>query len=184
MGLYSVRGNYVTQKTTTSTDDRTDFESLVLEQGSKLTPWLNHHLFDRRDVLYPFGKGVRMELISGKEALIALANGEEVEFKHDAQGWVTCLGLNIEQVIFGMFQLRIKPRTINLNGIEVPAPFEPELEDRFFYIDANYPDGFNYGFWGGSLEEKCRSQFGAWRTEEEIKQVVDALRKVLKEPQQ
>ncbi|MBJ9903167.1 hypothetical protein [Acinetobacter bereziniae] len=56
------------------------------------------------------------DLIDGKAALIALANGEEVEFKHDAHGWVTCLGLNIEQVIHGMYQLRLKPRIISING--------------------------------------------------------------------
>ena len=77
MGLYSVRGNYVTQKTTTSTDDRTDFESLVLEQGSKLTPWLNHHLFDRCDVLYRFGKGVSM----GIKKLVTLTVEVEIEIE-------------------------------------------------------------------------------------------------------
>ncbi len=61
------------------------------------------------------------ELISGKEALIALANGEEVE---------TCLGgewlnsdhvkaLQVERIIENYYNFRLKPRTITSNGVEL-----------------------------------------------------------------
>ncbi len=124
------------------------------------------------------------ELISGKEALIAwFFDNHDVQLKYKNEGhWdifelaEDCYSLDVFKD--HRYEFRLKPRTITLNNIEVPAPFEPKLDDRFFYIDANYPDGFNYGFWEGSLEEKCRSQFGTWRTEEEIKQVVDALRSI------
>lgn len=120
------------------------------------------------------------ELISGKEALIALANGEEVEFNHGSQGWVNCLGLNVEQIMGSMFQLRLKPRTITINGIEVPAPFEPKREEPFYVLNAFSKNGYQCF----RLSEDYDSDFEnalvnfVWRTEEEIKQVVAALRSI------
>ena len=116
------------------------------------------------------------KLISGKEALIALANGEEVE---------TCLGgewlnsdhvkaLQVECIIENYFNFRLKPRTITINGIEVPAPFEPKDGEAFYYITSSQDEGYFH-----NTNERFH-QFGAWRTEEEIKQVVAALRSVFK----
>lgn len=115
-------------------------------------------------------------LISGAEALRALADGKEVEFKHDTQGWVTCLGLNIEQVICGLFQLRLKPQTIKLE-LELPKPFEPKDGDIYWFITCRTGKGYS------CRNHKARHgdsgmQFGAYRTEEDIKQVVEQLRKI------
>ena len=115
------------------------------------------------------------KLISGKEALIALANGETVEFNHGSHGWVNCLGLNVEQILGSMFQMRLKPRTITINGIEVPAPFKPEDGDQFWHLYPSMGRGYNFTV---SIDSDHYQQFGAWRTEEEIKQVVAALRQV------
>lgn len=114
-------------------------------------------------------------LISGKEALIALANGEEVEFDTGVGTWhLVHKGLTLH--CFDSYKFRLKPRTITLNGIEVPAPFEPKEGDTIFvlsnflqqgFIECKYPTFENHVF-----------QFGVWRTEEEIKQVVAALRQV------
>ncbi|MFP0820263.1 hypothetical protein ACLDZE_07145 [Acinetobacter baumannii] len=68
-------------------------------------------------------------LISGADALRALADGKEVEFKHDTQGWVTCLGLNIERVLGGWHQMRLKPQTIKLE-LEIPAPCKAKIGGR------------------------------------------------------
>ena len=59
------------------------------------------------------------ELISGKEALIALANGEEVEYyKHE---WMDVNRLSVRDLTSSdnMYDFRIKPRTITLNGVEL-----------------------------------------------------------------
>lgn len=115
-------------------------------------------------------------LISGAEALRALADGKEVEFKHDTQGWVTCLGLNIERVLGGWHQMRLKPQTIKVE-LELPKPFEPKDGETFYYLN----DGEECGFvkcehdWAFDPKEL---NFGAYRTEEEIKQVVEQLRKI------
>ena len=125
------------------------------------------------------------KLISGKEALIALANGESVQCANavtlnwsDVDGdchidlFTTAKNRNGFDFVF-----RLKPRTIAINGIEVPAPFEPKDGDKFFYLN----DGEEVGYivcthdWGFDPSEL---NFGAWRTEEEIKQVVAALRQV------
>ena len=120
------------------------------------------------------------ELISGKEALIALANGQEIEARHKqtGMGWSNAMTLNLFSFHSSLFEFRLKPRTITLNNIEIPAPFEPKDGDTVFvlanflqqgYLECTYPTFEGHVF-----------QFGAWRTEEEIKQVVSALRSIFK----
>lgn len=63
------------------------------------------------------------KLISGKEALIALGNGQEVEFfKEHNQEWEVIQGLPVCSVLEERFKFRLKPKTILINGIECPAP--------------------------------------------------------------
>ncbi|MFZ2794749.1 MAG: hypothetical protein WAZ38_04140 [Prolixibacteraceae bacterium] len=126
-------------------------------------------------------------LISGKEALIALANGEVVQVRNPNDTWYKDW-TDYESFKFKMwigyftdgasqgYEFRLKPRTITLNNIEVPAPFEPKDGDTVFvlanflqqgYLECKYPTFESHVF-----------QFGAWRTKEEIKQVVAAHRNV------
>lgn len=113
------------------------------------------------------------KLISGKEALIALANGEEVEFQAIGDmNWYDSKQWTVGELLCFKGRFRLKPRTITINGIEVPAPFEPKPGELYYhpcgYRECGYwfntNDGFDY--------------LGAWRTEEEVKQVVSALRQV------
>lgn len=113
-------------------------------------------------------------LISGADALRALADGKEVELQvngdinwHDSTQWTVGELLTFK----GVF--RLKPRTITLN-IEIPAPFEPKDKDNGYVIDLVVSSNP----WNESDPETYR--VGAWRTEEEIKQVVAALRGALK----
>lgn len=118
-------------------------------------------------------------LISGKEALIALANGEDIEFFHIAhEVWMDVKDFNTS-IFFSEYEFRLKPRTITINGIEVPAPFEPNSVDHFYYIDSSVEKGYSFKNWV-SDHSKIYSMYGAWRTEKEIKQVVAALRKLFK----
>lgn len=71
-------------------------------------------------------------LISGKEALIALANGEEVEYKLD-KSWFDAVYLSAFDFLSGNYKLRIKPRTINLNDVECQGEAEAfKLVKEFF----------------------------------------------------
>lgn len=115
------------------------------------------------------------ELISGKEALIALANGEEVEWRHPERDWFKAPQCNMRTQDFfsGIYQFRLKPRTITINGIEVPAPFEPKKGEEYFYLTDEYDGGY-----GIHNHDNCTIEIAVWRTEEEIKQVVAVLRQV------
>ena len=122
------------------------------------------------------------ELISGKEALIALANGEDVEWTHFSVGEWHKVPQKTAKLQYFLdddlgWKFRLKPRTISINGIEVPAPFEPKEGDdcRCYHISTAFKNGFD---WYHSTHHE--SHRVAWRTEEEIKQVVSALRSVFK----
>ena len=124
------------------------------------------------------------KLISGKDALIALANGKEVECRAYENNWINIDNKQHPLSLFfdDSFQFRLKPRTITINNIEVPAPFEPKNGEDFYYLDCTSD---NYGGWAKTSWRNVESDsfknntvFGAWRTEEEIKQVVAALRQV------
>ena len=121
-------------------------------------------------------------LISAEEALIALANGEDVLWRTKTDAEVKCFKKqtpDLEIVLSGNCDYRfwIKPRTITINGIEVPAPFEPKREDSFYYLDSTVEKSYSYKNWD-SEHFKVYSSFGAWRTEDEIKKVVAALRQI------
>ena len=125
------------------------------------------------------------KLISGKEALIALANKIPLEYTSDALGeWFDVNNSNTLGIFERSdFKFRLKPRTILINGIEVPAPFEPKEEDQYWYLDSNDPQGYNTDIRNheemfSQFKKTAFCQIGLWRTEEEIKQVVSALRQV------
>ena len=124
------------------------------------------------------------ELISGKEALIALANGEEVEYWCETEPsiqkrWTPIKTLNEYKLSYFLedkprFEFRLKPRTIKLE-LEIPAPFEPKDNENFYVIDCDSKDGYRKI---SNMIHSSWTQFGAWRTEEQIKQVVAALRQI------
>ncbi|EPR3391343.1 hypothetical protein ACU4YV_001984 [Acinetobacter baumannii] len=124
-------------------------------------------------------------LVDGKSALTAALAGETVQISvepWEEKNWDTFNPLEDDvstKVFFtGMSEgvqkvfFRIKPKTILINGIEVPAPFRPkEFEDCYLLHDL-YEHGYVQASW------KYSNSVPAWRTEEEIKKVVAALRKV------
>jgi len=63
------------------------------------------------------------KLISGKEALIALANGEKVSIKSEHWDNWCDLTSDFTLTVFSLneYQFRLKPHTISINGIEAPS---------------------------------------------------------------
>lgn len=122
-------------------------------------------------------------LISGKEALIALANEQDVEYIDTSNifkslGWCNTFGLGTNLFFSDRFKFRLKPRTITINGIEVPAPFEPKDDCLVYILDDSRQDGFReYDYY---IEDTGALFIGMWRTEDEIKKVVSALRSIFK----
>lgn len=121
------------------------------------------------------------KLISGKEALIALGSGEEVEFKDGMDKWENIKHhMNLDLSMFltspDWMKFRLKPRTITINGIKVPVPFEPKCGDMFWCLSELSLSGYEART--AYEPDDFFSNIGYWRTEEEIKQVVAALRQV------
>lgn len=124
-------------------------------------------------------------LVDGKAALTAALAGETVQISvepWEEKNWDTFNPLEDDvstKVFFSDMSegvqkvfFRIKPKTILINGVEVPAPFKPKHSDIGFILD-NAKDCYRESQYVGQY-----IPFGWWRTEEEIKQVVAALRKV------
>lgn len=129
-------------------------------------------------------------LISGADALNDYSNAQvSYDFGNGEYKWFPLdqCEFSIPQILkghndaydsFALAKLvfRLKPRTITLN-VEIPAPFEPKDGEIFWILSTNYECGYVQIFFYRNDEQGERlAQFGAWRTEEEIKQVVAALR--------
>ncbi|MFY2512825.1 hypothetical protein ACNJ69_12245 [Acinetobacter soli] len=129
-------------------------------------------------------KSKEQGLISGADAKIAWANGGHVQFRDEFDKWYqdwTDLegkknGFWITDFDLPNHQFRLKPRTVKLE-IEVPAPFEPKEDCTVFILD----DGKTNGYRTYSYEidgDEGNTFMGMWRTEDEIKIVVEQLRKL------
>lgn len=131
--------------------------------------------------LIPIAKPQDPALISGAEAHQALLAGENVQYSgYGEQYWDTALNCNIGVFLnhekFPDFKFRIAPRTIKVE-LELPKPFEPEEDCHVYILDDGKTDGYrrySYEVHG----DKGNTFIGIWRTEEEIKQVVEQLRKI------
>ena len=101
------------------------------------------------------------ELISGKEALIALANGGDVQYKCDndpsiQDRWTTITNHYLAQYNLELFlgekttwKFKLKPKTITLNGVEI-APWKSiAINNQTNEIIIEYKDN-------GNLQEAFR----------------------------
>lgn len=122
-------------------------------------------------------------LISGADALRALADGvkpEEIEGRFSSGIETYFLSMDGKVDVFLKYLdkklFRIKPQTVKLE-LELPKPFEPEEDCHVYILDDGKTDGYrrySYEVHG----DKGNTFIGIWRTEEEIKQVVEQLRKI------
>lgn len=116
--------------------------------------------------------------ISGKEALIALANGEDLQWRDgDFQQW-NDVNDYLRLGIFNDCEFRLKPRTITINGIEVPAPFEPKVGEEYWCFSTQTVLGYGHNVYKSERADRRFINIGAWRTEDEVKQVVAVLRQI------
>ena len=123
------------------------------------------------------------ELISGKEALNNWYDniGTEIQFLGNIEWYdINSTEVSLEDFKDSGNKFRVKPNTININGIEVPAPFEPKEDDGFWHVSTENNNGYAWQHFEDKKIDYSYIQFGAWRTEDEIKQVVSALRSIFK----
>ena len=113
------------------------------------------------------------KLISGKEALIALANGQEIEARHKqtGMGWSNAMTLNLFSFHNSLFEFRLKLRTITINGIEVPCNKSKHDKNDVVWVISTACENWYDWIYGSD----CDSNTLYWETEDEIKQVVAAL---------
>lgn len=120
-------------------------------------------------------------LISGADVPALIKKGESVQFRSvfNVQGGGEWQDLNLERdeeefslgdLINTRFEWRLKPQTIKLE-LELPKPFEPKDGEKYWIITDEYKLGYTSTYSSNGL-------LGKWRTEEEIKQVVEQLRKI------
>jgi hypothetical protein len=129
-------------------------------------------------------------LISGAEALRALADRKDVQVSTEftKSSWNDDTATySAEEILaeetaetddYNSMKLffRLKPQTIKID-LEIPVPFEPKHGEMYWWIDATSEEGYSYTYFDNNKADQDIMQFGAWRTEEEIKQVVEQLRK-------
>ncbi|EMC7952610.1 hypothetical protein VXG46_003842 [Acinetobacter baumannii] len=112
---------------------------------------------------------------TNKDALNALSDGKDVQYCGYDKIWRDDIHLlKIYEFSNGSYLFRLKPQTIKLE-LELPKPFEPEVGQEVWFIDDNSKCGYSRSAEYGS---DIYSYFGWWRTEDEIKQVVEQLRKI------
>ncbi|MFA3634499.1 hypothetical protein KWD68_03850 [Acinetobacter baumannii] len=127
-------------------------------------------------------------LISGADALRALADGKEVDV-HEST-YKNEVWFNLKETKFTPAEIlaekvrnkpytltfRLKPQTIKVE-LELPKPFEPEEDGYVYIIDDGQILGYRKYYF--VVKDDNELDFiGVWRTEEEIKQVVEQLRKI------
>lgn len=156
-------------------DCKNKYEWLSMEQLEGLVNHLND-LEDSESVAQ--SKSNEQGLISGADALIAIGKGERVQYSFDDDKcWQNDIAnLKITDFGGGHYAFRLKPRTVKLE-IEVPAPFEPKVGEKYFFLSSN---GYGYDettFSNDDLDKE-HLMYGAWRTETEIKIVVEQLSKL------
>ncbi|MEX7540071.1 hypothetical protein AB0862_003130, partial [Acinetobacter baumannii] len=95
-------------------------------------------------------------------------------FSEENEEWIPIVYFSVQEVVNGLYKFRLKPQTIKLE-LELPKPFEPEVGQEVWFIDDNSKCGYSRSAEYGS---DIYSYFGWWRTEDEIKQVVEQLRKI------
>ena len=119
------------------------------------------------------------KLISGKEALESILNGIDVQYLNPFNQWDdSAIAISVMDFLDCKFKFRLKPRTITINGIEVPVPFNGELGHKqyAYVLNTASPDGYSHiKFYEGNAKP-----LACWICEDEIKQVVSALRSVFK----
>lgn len=82
-------------------------------------------------------------LISGAEALRALADGKEVEANNNDFGyWIDARNLSVKDFFDDIHIFRLTPQTIKVD-LEIPAPFQPKEGEECCYISDESIDGYH-----------------------------------------
>ena len=105
-----------------------------------------------------------------KEALIAHLQGEKVEVFHTVTGVKKLWEELIDENYFGalisgadkLYSFRIAPRTILVNGVEVPAPEKvgPEIGTQYYLPSPSKGSRYSAEFWEAAEFDVCALEDG------------------------
>ncbi|HDX6112792.1 TPA: hypothetical protein RP447_000818 [Acinetobacter baumannii] len=125
-------------------------------------------------------------LISGADALRYIACGRLVQWiSKDFPNWEDLDITNInaknfideERIRESGFKYRLKPQTIKVE-LELPKPFEPKVGEVYWFISPFYSTGYDHCTFANDSADKLHVQYGAYRTEDDVKKAVEQLRKI------
>ncbi|HEN9534257.1 TPA: hypothetical protein U9I93_003951 [Acinetobacter baumannii] len=116
-------------------------------------------------------------LISGAEALRALADGKDVQWATGDEFQDVTGQWEIREFSHPSFRFRIKPQTIKVE-LELPKPFEPKEGDEYFYISTLQHCLYSHDVWSDEPADITQAAFGAYKTEDDVKKAVEQLRKI------
>ncbi|MDC5247458.1 hypothetical protein OHW55_12180 [Acinetobacter baumannii] len=127
-----------------------------------------------------FSKGLEEKdpaLISGADALRALADGKDVQWATGDDFQDVTGQWEIREFSHPSFRFRLKPQTVKLE-IELPKPFEPKEGDIYWFLSPFYSTGYDHCTFANDSSDKLHVQYGAYRSEDDVKKAVEQLRKI------
>ncbi|UUG68534.1 hypothetical protein [Acinetobacter phage TCUAN1] len=107
--------------------------------------------------------------LEGHPVQFMLANGDFIDITSD-----TTLGIFEKD---GGYSFRLKPQTIKVE-LELPMPFEPKVGDIYWFLSPFYSTGYDYCTFTNDSSDKLHVQYGAYRSEDDVKKAVEQLRKI------
>lgn len=130
--------------------------------------------------LTPIAQPQDTALISGAEAKLAWANGVDIQIKNvNCVNWYDLDESKYNLDIFDNVRVdfRLKPQTIKLE-LELPKPFEPKVGDIYWFLSPFYSTGYDHCTFTNDSSDKLHVQYGAYRSEDDVKKAVEQLRKI------
>ncbi|MEC6037565.1 hypothetical protein [Acinetobacter nosocomialis] len=130
--------------------------------------------------LTPIAQPQDPALISSAEAKLAWANGVDIQIKNvNCVNWYDLDESKYNLDIFDNVRVdfRLKPQTIKLE-LELPKPFEPKVGDIYWFLSPFYSTGYDHCTFANDSSDKLHVQYGAYRSEDDVKKAVEQLRKI------
>ena len=114
------------------------------------------------------------EILTPSQAAEAILNEDKLQvYDTDCNKWYTfsCGHRNITIEDLKHIKLRLKPKTILINGVEVPAPAKKDDIEHYFYT-VNFSEGIIHTIDKLYINNNFKHY---WATEKDAQKVLDAL---------
>lgn len=113
------------------------------------------------------------------DMLIAIANGEQMQVK-SGNTWIDAPSSEVLRIVQQGGTLRIKPRTIKINGKELAGPITKPPEMGTEYHTLLLPSMYTSKWENDATDNRILSKGLAFASEEDAQAVVDAFKEILK----